>query len=148
MAVDGWQLCSNWIPLDPITEETALEFVRGSHRWNRWFAPFDSMRDGTRHPSKVFERMSDIEASRGDYDIVWFELEPGDCLFAFTDGLVEARSPSGEAFGAERLRHTLRANSTDPGKLVRGVMDALDAFTGQAEPHDDVTLLAATRVIN
>jgi serine phosphatase RsbU (regulator of sigma subunit) len=28
---------------------------------------------------------------------------------------------------------------------VRGVIEALQAFTGQAEPHDDVTLLAATR---
>ena len=43
MAVAGSQLCSNWIPLDPITPETTLEFVRGSHRWGRWFAPFDSM---------------------------------------------------------------------------------------------------------
>ena len=51
MAVDGQQLCSNWIPLDPITPETTLEFVRGSHRWGRWFAPFDSMLDGTRHPA-------------------------------------------------------------------------------------------------
>ena len=47
MAVDGEQLCSNWIPLDPITAETTLEFVRGSHRWGRWFAPFDSMLDGS-----------------------------------------------------------------------------------------------------
>lgn len=76
------------------------------------------------------------------------KLEPGDCLFAFTDGLVEARSPSGEAFGAARLRHALRATGTDPVKLVGGVVDALNTFTGQAEPHDDVTLLAATRVLN
>jgi len=75
-------------------------------------------------------------------------LEPGDCLFAFTDGLVEARSLAGEAFGAERLRNALRRTGTDPAKLIGGVMDALNAFTGQAEPHDDVTLLAATRVIN
>jgi len=72
-------------------------------------------------------------------------LERGDCLFAFTDGLVEARSPAGEAFGAERLREALRANGTIPAKLVRGVVDALHSFTGAAEPHDDVTLLAATR---
>ena len=51
MAVDGQQFCSNWIPLDPITPETTLEFVKGSHRWGRWFAPFDSMLDGTRHPA-------------------------------------------------------------------------------------------------
>ena len=76
------------------------------------------------------------------------KLEPGDCLFAFTDGLVEARSAAGEAFGAERLRAAMRASGTDPVKLVAGVVAALNTFTGQAEPHDDVTLLAATRVIN
>ena len=77
MAVDGQQLCSNWIPLDPITPETTLEFVRGSHRWGRWFAPFDSMLDGSRHPSAEFESCPDIEAAREDYDIVSWELEPG-----------------------------------------------------------------------
>ncbi|MBM3483964.1 MAG: phytanoyl-CoA dioxygenase [Alphaproteobacteria bacterium] len=81
MAVDGWQFCSNWIPLDPIVAATTLEFVRGSHRWSRWFAPIDSLKDGSRHPSKVFERMPDIEEARQDYDIVSWELEPGDCLF-------------------------------------------------------------------
>ncbi|HEY2857938.1 MAG TPA: PP2C family protein-serine/threonine phosphatase [Terracidiphilus sp.] len=73
------------------------------------------------------------------------QLERGECLFAFTDGLVEARSPGGEAFGGERLREALRASGTVPSKLVRGLVDAVNAFTGQAEPHDDLTLLAATR---
>jgi sigma-B regulation protein RsbU (phosphoserine phosphatase) len=72
-------------------------------------------------------------------------LKPGDCLFAFTDGLVEARSATGEVFGAQRLRGALRASSTVPDRLVAGVVAALHAFTDQAEPHDDVTLLAATR---
>jgi sigma-B regulation protein RsbU (phosphoserine phosphatase) len=72
-------------------------------------------------------------------------LERGDCLFAFTDGLVEARNPAGEAFGTERLRDALRANNGSASDLVRRVLETLDAFTGQAEPHDDVTLLAATR---
>lgn len=74
-------------------------------------------------------------------------LERGHCLFAFTDGLVEARNSAGEAFGDERLRDALRANTTVPARLVRGVIEALHAFAGQAEPHDDVTLLAATRTI-
>ena len=72
-------------------------------------------------------------------------LAPGAGLFAFTDGLVEARSPAGEVFGGKRLRDALRANHTSATTLVRGVLDALHAFTGQAEPHDDVTLLAASR---
>jgi serine phosphatase RsbU (regulator of sigma subunit) len=74
-------------------------------------------------------------------------LESGDCLFAFTDGLVEARSPAGEAFGSERLRDALRAHTTVPSSLVGGVLEALRAFTGPAEPHDDVTVLAATRTM-
>jgi len=73
------------------------------------------------------------------------QLESGHCLCAFTDGLVEARSPAGEAFGDERLRDALRANNTSASNIVRGVVEALHAFTRQAEPHDDVTLLAATR---
>lgn len=72
-------------------------------------------------------------------------LEPRHGLFAFTDGLVEARSPAGEAFGAQRLRDALRANGPSATTLVRGVLDTLQAFTGPAEPHDDVTILAASR---
>jgi sigma-B regulation protein RsbU (phosphoserine phosphatase) len=70
-------------------------------------------------------------------------LEPGHCLFMFTDGLMDARNAGGEAFGAARLRRALQANTSSASTLVRGVMDAITAFTGQAEPHDDVTLLAA-----
>lgn len=72
-------------------------------------------------------------------------LDRGQCLFAFTDGVVEARSPAGEPFGSERLREALRASGTVPSKLVRGVIEAVHAFAGHAEPHDDLTLLAATR---
>ena len=70
-------------------------------------------------------------------------LGPGESLVAFTDGLVEARSPAGEAFGGERLQAALRAHNSSAADLVRGVMEALQGFTGQAEPHDDVTLLVA-----
>ena len=70
-------------------------------------------------------------------------LGPGASLVAFTDGLVEARSPAGEAFGSERLQSALRAHNGSAATLVRGVIEALQGFTAQAEPHDDVTLLVA-----
>jgi ectoine hydroxylase-related dioxygenase (phytanoyl-CoA dioxygenase family) len=81
MAVEGWQFCSSWIPLDRITADTTLEFVRGSHRWGRFFAPVDNYTDGQRHPGYGYERIPDIEAARDVYDIVSWELKPGDCLF-------------------------------------------------------------------
>ncbi len=73
-------------------------------------------------------------------------LEPGHSLFAFTDGLVEARSPSGEVYGSDRLREVVRAHCAGgASELVTGVVDALKIFGRQAEPHDDLTLLVATR---
>jgi phosphoserine phosphatase RsbU/P len=73
-------------------------------------------------------------------------LAHGHSLLAFTDGLVEARSPSGEAFGSARLREVLAARGGVPApELVKGVVESLKAFTRQAEPHDDLTMLAASR---
>jgi serine phosphatase RsbU (regulator of sigma subunit) len=39
------------------------------------------------------------------------------------------------------------ANAASAATLVRGVLEAVPAFTGQAEPHDDITLLAASHTI-
>jgi sigma-B regulation protein RsbU (phosphoserine phosphatase) len=74
-------------------------------------------------------------------------LERGHSLFAFTDGLVEAHSPTGAVYGAERLRDVLRAQrGGPPSEMVRAVLDALEIFGGHADPHDDVTILAARLV--
>ena len=74
-------------------------------------------------------------------------LEKGHSLFAFTDGLVEAHSPTGEVYGSERLRDVLRAQRSGPAsEMVRGVLDALETFGKHSDPHDDVTILAARLV--
>jgi serine phosphatase RsbU (regulator of sigma subunit) len=74
-------------------------------------------------------------------------LEKGQSLFAFTDGVVEAHGPTGEVYGGERLREVLRAQrSSTASELVRGVLDALETFGRHSEPHDDVTMLAARMV--
>lgn len=75
------------------------------------------------------------------------QLEKGHSLFAFTDGLVEARSPTGEVYGAERLREVLRAQRSGPAsELVSAVLDALQTFGRHSDPHDDLTMLAARPV--
>ena len=74
-------------------------------------------------------------------------LEQGHSLFAFTDGLVEARSPTGETYGGERLREVLRGRRNGPAsELVRAVLDSLETFGRHADPHDDVSMLAARMV--
>ena len=74
-------------------------------------------------------------------------LEKGDSLFAFTDGLVEAHSPSGEVYGGEQLREVVRGQCGAPAsELVRAVLEALEAFGRHADPHVDLTMLAARMV--
>jgi len=71
-------------------------------------------------------------------------LEKGHSLLAFTDGLVEAHSPTGEVFGSKRLRDVMQTQrGSSASDLVQAVLDAVQAFGGHSDPHDDVTMLAA-----
>jgi serine phosphatase RsbU (regulator of sigma subunit) len=74
-------------------------------------------------------------------------LERGSTLFAFTDGLVEARNPSGEEFGNARLRAMLQGVPGETATaMVARFVNAVNRFGQQGDPHDDLTLLAATRL--
>ena len=123
--------------LDP--KDGQLDYVNAGHEPALVVAPDGNTRE-LRPTGPALGLMPDVAFGAGQAT-----LGRGHCLFAFTDGLVEARSPAGEAFGGDRLREALRANNASVSALVRGVLEALQAFTGQAEPHDDVTLLAAMR---
>ena len=71
-------------------------------------------------------------------------LAPGDLLALFTDGVSEAPAPDGEEFGAARLAELLHAHRARPlDQVIQTVLDALLAWTGPAEAHDDVTLVLA-----
>ena len=86
-------------------QDAPVEFIRGSHRWGRWFAPFDSMTDGSRYESEAFERCPDIEAHRADYEIVSWELEPGDCIFFHGLMLHQGRSNPTKATRRRTVTH-------------------------------------------
>lgn len=83
-AVRGWQVCSVWIALDPVDQASgAVEYVLGSHRWDRRFrpAPFRSGGENDRRfQQSDLEAVPDIEADRGAYAIRSWTMQPGDCL--------------------------------------------------------------------
>jgi serine phosphatase RsbU (regulator of sigma subunit) len=88
--------------------------------------------------------LADGLAAGGDIPIGRQQLEPGDLLLFFTDGVTEARSPSGELYGVERLtdlvRRNLAAGMPPPETMRRLVRDLLDYQQGQL--GDDATMLA------
>jgi serine phosphatase RsbU (regulator of sigma subunit) len=70
------------------------------------------------------------------------ELETGDLLAMYTDGIVEAPNPEGVEFGEDRLVEVLRRHeSTNLDSLVLVVMDELSRWTHGGAAHDDATLV-------
>ncbi|WP_428561770.1 MAG: PP2C family protein-serine/threonine phosphatase [Solidesulfovibrio sp. DCME] len=69
-------------------------------------------------------------------------LAPGAVLVLATDGIWEARGPSGEMYGKDRLRRAVRrAAGCDAAGLARAVLADLDGFLAGEPRHDDVTLV-------
>ncbi|HVM00398.1 MAG TPA: SpoIIE family protein phosphatase [Egibacteraceae bacterium] len=69
-------------------------------------------------------------------------LEFGSALVAYTDGLVEARDPSGREFGTERLISLVSAHrASGPKQIVRACVDAVRAAT-DGRLDDDLTIVA------
>jgi sigma-B regulation protein RsbU (phosphoserine phosphatase) len=72
------------------------------------------------------------------------ELEPGDRLCIYTDGVVESRNEIGEAFGTDRLRDSLLTHGRGPAdQIARDTIADLNMFRGTQQLSDDVTLLIA-----
>jgi hypothetical protein len=72
-----------------------------------------------------------------DYTETILKLEPGDQLSVYTDGLLEATSPTGELFGFERMNE-LFANRPTAQEAMKAAIDF-----GQ---EDDITVLTITRL--
>ena len=70
------------------------------------------------------------------------QLEPGDKLFLYTDGVVEATRNNSELFGTERMLKALnKMASGRPYEILRSVRSAVDDFVGDDEQFDDLTML-------
>ncbi|MBG01630.1 MAG: phytanoyl-CoA dioxygenase [Acidimicrobiaceae bacterium] len=77
-AVTGKQVCSVWLPLDPIEKSSSLQFIKGSHQWpahNPHHFGDDTPYEGTGLPE-----LPDIEKGLSQYEILSWDVEPGDCL--------------------------------------------------------------------
>lgn len=77
------------------------------------------------------------------YDQWCVQMHPGDRLFLYTDGVVEAPDADGVLFGQQRLIETLDASDGDSLATAKhAVLDAVRGHTGGSMSHDDVTLMA------
>ncbi len=70
------------------------------------------------------------------------QLEPGDKIFVYTDGVPEAMDADKNMFGIDRMLETLNENLDEtPEQILTGVKVAVDKFVKGAEQFDDLTML-------
>ena len=71
-----------------------------------------------------------------------YQLYPGDAILLTTDGVVEAMNAAGEIFGLEQLSDSIaQADCQNAQDLLQVILSRMNAFTGGAETHDDVTMV-------
>ncbi len=73
-------------------------------------------------------------------------MAPGDTLLLYTDGVIDALNDQDEAFGMERLSHTLNAARHLPARdIVKAIMRAVEQFACCEGAFDDETIIVLKR---
>ncbi|MBN1680049.1 MAG: SpoIIE family protein phosphatase [Anaerolineae bacterium] len=89
---------------------------------------------------------------RGGRPLGWFEdlpvnrveyqLQPGDVVVIYTDGLTEAENIRAEPYGEDRLVDVVRKTASQPAVVIKErIIASVDEFRGAAPPFDDMTLV-------
>jgi len=78
--IRGEQICSFWIPCDPVNRESSgLLYVKGSHKWPQRFKAVSPDYVATLMDDKM-EDIPDINANLDKYELLDWDMEPGDVL--------------------------------------------------------------------
>ena len=80
------------------------------------------------------------------YTEIEHQLEAGDMLVLYSDGVTEAQNASSEEYGEARLLECLRATAAQPvARIIECVLASIDAFVRGSPQFDDITILMARR---
>ena len=72
-----------------------------------------------------------------------YDLSPGDTIFVYTDGVPEASDDKSNMYGTDRMIEALNTHKGEtPEELLKHVRESVDAFVGDADQFDDLTMMA------
>ena len=83
--------------------------------------------------------------AEGSYPLEEVAVSRGELVLGYSDGVLDARSPSGDFFGGDRLVEALAAAPAEPAEALDSILAQIAAFTRGEDPYDDLTLVAVGR---
>jgi ectoine hydroxylase-related dioxygenase (phytanoyl-CoA dioxygenase family) len=118
--IEGRQNVSMWIPVDPVSRESSLELVAGSHL-GPWLMPRSFMANEAKwFPEGSLADLPNVDADRSAFRILSWELKPGDAV-AFhmltlhgSMGSIARRRVFSVRFIGDDARHARRSWKTSP----------------------------------
>jgi len=116
-----------------------LEYVNCGHEAPMLVRAEGGVRQRLPPSGPALGMLAEVEFSRGAA-----EIEPGESLLAYTDGVTEAKGDAG-FFGEGRLKESLAAPAASAEEVLARIDAELARHTGGGDPYDDVTLLAVRR---
>ena len=124
---------------DPATG--VLTYASGGHD-----APLVVHPDGTSELKELTGGIALGVLGGFDYRHESIQLEPGDTVCLYTDGVTEATNQQGELMGIEGVQELFgSAPPTSAEQAGRAMMERVLEYTGEAPQHDDITCLTLRR---
>jgi serine phosphatase RsbU (regulator of sigma subunit) len=80
------------------------------------------------------------------FDIKKITMSPGDTFLAYTDGVIESKNSKDELFSQNRLLSILQTPALDAQAVLQRIEECIRVFTEDAEPYDDITMMAVKRL--
>ncbi len=118
-----------------------LAYANGGHNWPLWLQADTGETQWLAASGSVLGAFPDVKLEERAID-----MGPGDVLVFYTDGITEARNPSGDLFGEERLRTTVEASAgANAEQLQEAIVTAVETFIGDRPQSDDLTLFVVKR---
>ena len=121
--------------LDLVTGE--FTFVNAGHEM-----PFICKAGGNFEPYKIRAGFVLAGMENMKYKAGTMQLDVGDKIFQYTDGVTEATNVNNELYGMERLGAILnKVKNGTPHDILPAVKKDIDEFVGEAPQFDDITML-------
>ena len=118
-----------------------LQFCNAGHN-----SPYILKADGTLKPLPTSTNCMVGAIGGLDFSEDMLQMESGDTLVMYTDGVNEAFNPSFEEFGDERMEETIRQQKgKNCREVIKGLLASVKEFAAEAPQSDDITIMAIRR---